>query len=62
MQEYELVYRFFERTLIHERRYMCSGQSERQSSHTLTGATHRYFHDQLANIRHLGLPVPKNGS
>lgn len=63
MQEYELIYRFFERTLIHERRYMFTGQSERQFAFSyFDRATHRYFRDQLANIRHFALPVPNNGS
>lgn len=63
MQEYELIYRFFERTLIHERRYVYTGQSEHSFAFSyFDAATHHYFENQLANIRHFGLPEPKSGS
>ncbi len=60
---YELIYRYFERTLIHERRYQYFGQD--QSAFTFSDfrqPTNHYFANQLRNIRHFGLPQSKPGS
>lgn len=63
MQEYELIYRFFERTLIHERRYIYAGQDERSFAFSyFDAATHHYFQDRLENIKHFGLPQANEGS
>jgi hypothetical protein len=61
--EYELIYRFFERTLIHERRYIYTGKEEHSLAFAhFSEATHHYFANQLENIRHFGLPKSKSGS
>jgi hypothetical protein len=63
MSDYELIYRFFERTLVHERRYVYKGQNERSFTFSyFDQATHHYFENQLANIRHFGLPTPNPSS
>src|SRR5438874_10269864 len=60
--EYELIYRFFARTLIHERRYIYSGQTEDSFGSYFEDATTHYFENQLANFKHFGLPQPQKGS
>jgi hypothetical protein len=63
MAEYELIYRFFERTLIHERRYVYTGQNEDSLAFSyFDEATTLYFENQLANFKTFGLPQPQKGS
>lgn len=63
MAEYELIYRSFERTLIHERRYVYTGQSGDSFAFSyFDEVTTHYFQSQLANFRTFGLPQPQKGS
>lgn len=60
---FELIYRYFERTLMHERYYQYFGQD--QDAFTFSAfrrETQHYFAGRLEHVRHFGFPQPTPGS